>query len=123
MGLQNSLVTRLSGAIVRTTHLTGVVTDLGIEAARWFRYARHTLGTRSGVKLTFTEAPPSRPHGPRAALLATIFFWFCAGSGLGAVLVYRFHHLTLLVPAIGLVVFGVIALQASSELVGEVGRD
>ena len=31
MGMQNSLVTRLSGSVVRTTHLTGVVTDLGIE--------------------------------------------------------------------------------------------
>ena len=37
MGMQNSFVTRLSGAVVRTTHLTGVVTDLGIESARWFR--------------------------------------------------------------------------------------
>ena len=36
MGMQNSLVTRLSGAVVRTTHLTGVFTDLGIEGARWF---------------------------------------------------------------------------------------
>src|SRR3954466_13762178 len=43
MGLQNSLVTRLSGAIVRTTHLTGVVTDLAIESARWFRHWRGRL--------------------------------------------------------------------------------
>src|SRR5688500_14814344 len=38
MGLQNAMVTRISGAIVRTTHLTGVLTDFGIElvhAARW----------------------------------------------------------------------------------------
>ena len=28
-GLQNALVTTLSGAVIRTTHLTGVVTDLG----------------------------------------------------------------------------------------------
>lgn len=38
MGMQNSLVTRLSGAVVRTTRLTAVFTDLGIEAARWFRW-------------------------------------------------------------------------------------
>src|SRR5262249_49073939 len=37
MGLQNSMVTLISDARVRTTHLTGVVTDLGIEAARWVR--------------------------------------------------------------------------------------
>ena len=31
MGLQNSLVTTISNATVRTTHLTGLFTDLGIE--------------------------------------------------------------------------------------------
>jgi uncharacterized membrane protein YoaK (UPF0700 family) len=36
MGLQNSLVTKISGAIVRTTHLTGIFTDLGIELSQLF---------------------------------------------------------------------------------------
>jgi uncharacterized membrane protein YoaK (UPF0700 family) len=31
-GLQNALATTYSGAIVRTTHITGLVTDLGIAA-------------------------------------------------------------------------------------------
>ncbi|MEZ0230227.1 MAG: YoaK family protein [Planctomycetota bacterium] len=34
MGLQNALVTTASGAVVRTTHMTGVTTDLGIELVR-----------------------------------------------------------------------------------------
>jgi len=38
MGLQNSLVTRISKAIVRTTHLTGLFTDLGIELSQLFFY-------------------------------------------------------------------------------------
>lgn len=38
MGLQNSLVTRISGAVVRTTHLTGLFTDLGIELSQLFFY-------------------------------------------------------------------------------------
>lgn len=38
MGLQNSLVTRISGAIVRTTHVTGLFTDLGIELSQLFFY-------------------------------------------------------------------------------------
>ena len=29
MGIQNSFVTKISNAIVRTTHLTGLFTDLG----------------------------------------------------------------------------------------------
>ena len=31
MGLQNAVVTRISNARVRTTHVTGMVTDIGIE--------------------------------------------------------------------------------------------
>lgn len=36
MGLQNSFVTKISNAIVRTTHLTGLFTDLGIELSQLF---------------------------------------------------------------------------------------
>lgn len=36
MGMQNSFVTRISNSVVRTTHLTGLFTDLGIELARLF---------------------------------------------------------------------------------------
>ncbi len=47
MGLQNSLVTRISNAVVRTTHLTGLFTDLGIELSQLFFYStkeqRHKL--------------------------------------------------------------------------------
>ena len=38
MGLQNSLVTTISNATVRTTHLTGLFTDLGIEISQLFFY-------------------------------------------------------------------------------------
>ncbi len=36
MGLQNALVTRVSQSVVRTTHLTGLFTDLGIDISRIF---------------------------------------------------------------------------------------
>lgn len=38
MGLQNSLVTTISKSVVRTTHLTGLFTDLGIELSQLFFY-------------------------------------------------------------------------------------
>ncbi len=38
MGLQNALVTKISNAVVRTTHLTGLFTDLGIELSQLFFY-------------------------------------------------------------------------------------
>ena len=34
MGLQNAIVTKISNAVIRTTHMTGVITDLGIELGR-----------------------------------------------------------------------------------------
>lgn len=33
MGVQNAFVTKISNAVVRTTHLTGLFTDLGIEVS------------------------------------------------------------------------------------------
>jgi uncharacterized membrane protein YoaK (UPF0700 family) len=38
MGIQNSLVTNISKSTVRTTHLTGLFTDLGIELSQLFFY-------------------------------------------------------------------------------------
>jgi uncharacterized membrane protein YoaK (UPF0700 family) len=43
MGLQNALVTKISRAEIRTTHVTGMVTDIGIELGKlvyWNRLAR-----------------------------------------------------------------------------------
>ena len=40
MGLQNAIVTKISKAEIRTTHMTGVVTDLGIELGRLFYWNR-----------------------------------------------------------------------------------
>ncbi|MPW35600.1 YoaK family protein [Vibrio sp. B1Z05] len=36
-GLQNAMVTTYSGAIVRTTHLTGIITDLGLMLGHYLR--------------------------------------------------------------------------------------
>ncbi len=35
MGLQNAVITKLSNAVIRTTHVTGMVTDVGILVGRW----------------------------------------------------------------------------------------
>ncbi|WP_337992881.1 YoaK family protein [Flavobacterium sp. KACC 22763] len=56
MGLQNSLVTRISNAVVRTTHLTGLFTDLGIELSQLFFYrdAQSRRRLFSSIRLRFT---------------------------------------------------------------------
>jgi uncharacterized membrane protein YoaK (UPF0700 family) len=56
MGLQNSLVTTISSASVRTTHLTGLFTDLGIELSQLFFYKANEQKHKliSSIKLRFT---------------------------------------------------------------------
>jgi len=43
MGLQNAIITKVSGAIIRTTHVTGLCTDMGIELGKLFYYNRRHL--------------------------------------------------------------------------------
>jgi uncharacterized membrane protein YoaK (UPF0700 family) len=40
MGLQNAIITKVSGAVIRTTHVTGMSTDIGIELGKLFYYNR-----------------------------------------------------------------------------------
>lgn len=56
MGLQNSLVTTISNSVVRTTHLTGLFTDLGIEISQLFFYKTVEQRTQlfSSIKLRLT---------------------------------------------------------------------
>lgn len=73
MGLQNAVITKISHSEIRTTHVTGLVTDLGIELGKLFyinRLTRESLVTANRHKL--------RIH----ATLITSFF---VGGVLGAV--------------------------------------
>lgn len=56
MGLQNALVTLISNSVVRTTHLTGLFTDLGIELSQWVmgKNALQKKSLVSSIKLRLT---------------------------------------------------------------------
>ncbi|MEO8542262.1 MAG: YoaK family protein [Burkholderiaceae bacterium] len=41
MGLQNAVISKLSNAEIRTTHVTGMVTDIGIEIGKLLYWNRH----------------------------------------------------------------------------------
>lgn len=73
MGLQNALVTKLSGGVVRTTHLTGTVTDLGIELGRLLYWNRDRGAPR------FVRADRDR-----IVVLAGLLAAFLAGAITGA---------------------------------------
>jgi uncharacterized membrane protein YoaK (UPF0700 family) len=82
MGLQNSLVSMISGSVVRTTHLTGTFTDLGIELAQITQ-----KGNRSNTVLR-----------SRIKLRLAIILFFLVGAVLGAYLFSRFHFHAFLLP-------------------------
>lgn len=88
MGMQNSLVSIVSGSVVRTTHLTGTFTDLGIELAQLISKKAHD------IKFVI----------PRIRLRLAIIGFFLAGAVSGAYLfqLLRFH--SFLLPA-GFLVF------------------
>ena len=99
MGLQNALVSRLSGAVVRTTHLTGVVTDLGIESARWFRFWRRSLSEVTRVPLVLGRNLAERPAAPKVLLLGTIAASFLAGASSGAYSAVHWQQASMLIAA------------------------
>ncbi len=89
MGLQNSLVTRISNAVVRTTHLTGLFTDLGIELSQLFFYKQLDQQKKliSTIKLR----------------LRIITFFFTGGL-VGGIFYPYLHFYLLLLPAAMLIV-------------------
>ena len=50
MGLQNALVSKISHSQIRTTHMTGIITDLGIELGKLLYWNRTTTPFDSRVR-------------------------------------------------------------------------
>jgi len=78
MGLQNAVITKISQARIRTTHVTGLVTDLGIELGKLLYVNRHP------------EIQPVRADRERLRVHAQLVVGFLVGSILGAL---GFKHL------------------------------
>jgi uncharacterized membrane protein YoaK (UPF0700 family) len=96
-GLQNATVTSAFSSVIRTTHLTGLTTDLGIGIARLFKRA-HTTSTRSNeVKANFTRM--------------MIIFSFILGSGLSAFLFINYEYLGFLIPAVIALMLFLVSLR------------
>ncbi|MBB6112305.1 Uncharacterized membrane protein YoaK, UPF0700 family [Mucilaginibacter lappiensis] len=55
MGLQNSLVSTISGGLIKSTHLTGLFTDLGGDVSEWFHpNTAKTETTRNKIYVRLT---------------------------------------------------------------------
>lgn len=92
MGLQNSLVTKISNASVRTTHLTGLFTDLGIEISQ----------------LIFQKDPEKRTKLFSSIKLRFIIIGFFFMGGIFSAFLYQKIQLNVLVIASFLLIFGLI---------------
>ncbi len=93
MGLQNALITKISRGEIRTTHVTGIVTDLGIE---WGRGIARRLGFRVGIAGT-----------GRARLLVALLAMFTLGCIGGTFAVAHVGRLALVPAALAI---GIVAL-------------
>ena len=87
MGLQNALVSVISGSVVRTTHLTGTFTDLGIDLAQ----------------LKIRNAKNQQEIYTRIKLRLSIILCFILGALMGAYLFNIVHFIAFIAPIILLV--------------------
>ena len=74
MGLQNAVVTKMSSAEIRTTHMTGIVTDLGIEMGKMLYWNRSGLAADAQV----------HANHARMRLYASLIAMFTLGGVVGA---------------------------------------
>jgi uncharacterized membrane protein YoaK (UPF0700 family) len=74
MGLQNALVSKISSSQIRTTHMTGVITDLGIELGKLFYWNRTGQPYESRV----------RANRIKLRLFGTLLGMFIGGGVVGA---------------------------------------
>jgi uncharacterized membrane protein YoaK (UPF0700 family) len=87
-GLQNAMTSSYCGLAIRTTHVTGIVTDIGVMVGHWLRYRQIDRW-----KLRF---------------LVTVFGFFGLGGFMGAMADSRFGTISLAVPAFLCTVAGAI---------------
>ncbi len=76
MGLQNAVITKLSNARIRTTHVTGMTTDLGIELGKLFYW---------NIARDDFAKPLVRADRAKLKVHAMLVFLFFAGGIVGAV--------------------------------------
>ncbi|MBK9189185.1 MAG: DUF1275 family protein [Phycisphaerales bacterium] len=96
MGMQNATITRISNGVVRTTHVTGVLTDLGVEVGHALvdamKPGRPTLAD-------FMRVATSQ-NARRIGVLVSILGSFVLGAGLGAALFTAAPRLAMFPPVL-----------------------
>lgn len=90
MGLQNALVTKVSNSVVRTTHLTGLFTDLGIEISQLIFHRKNKQNVNKLMQ--------------SINLKLAIIFCFFAGCIMAGMLFGEMQLYTLMIAVIALII-------------------
>ena len=105
MGLQNAVVTRISNARVRTTHVSGTATDIGIELAMLFDVIRRK------------ESPKDAPlYLERLKLHFFTVMAFLLGGVLGILLLNALSYKLLILIGVMLTALALSALQRAGHV-------
>lgn len=87
MGVQNATITRISNGVVRTTHVTGVVTDLGLESVQFLQWLfDRRQDIPPGSPRALLHGVRTHPSARRLALLGSIILSFAFGAFLGTIM-------------------------------------
>jgi len=89
-GLQNGMCTTFSGAVIRTTHVTGILTDIGLIIGQAVFYKR------------------TRKHLWKLKILVPLYTSFCCGAVIGWFANELLHNKAILLPCaiVGFLGFG-----------------
>jgi uncharacterized membrane protein YoaK (UPF0700 family) len=98
MGLQNAIITKVSQAEIRTTHITGMVTDIGIELGKAIYWNRNSA------------LPPVQAEGRSLLLLSMLVAMFFAGGTVGALAYPHFGFLVMLPFAVALATLTILPI-------------
>lgn len=88
MGIHNSIISKISNAEIKTTHMTGIVTDIGIELAQRLMFKTFPQDVSNSVKNRIKN---------KLKIHATIFLYFVAGSIAGAFSFKYLGYITVLI--------------------------
>jgi Predicted membrane protein len=94
MGLQNAIITKISNAEIRTTHMTGIVTDIGIELGKLVYL---------NSQAESAHYKPVRANFAKLRLLTALLAAFSAG-GLAGALGFKYVGYASTLPLAGLLV-------------------
>lgn len=102
-GMQNAMSSSYYGLAMRTTHVTGMVTDLGVVVGHWLRHRRVSRW--------------------KAKVLSVMTGAFLTGGVLGAVSIVWLDFRVLYVPATGTLAAGIAYYIRAARKAGGQGRD